>query len=270
MTDNLTNLDLSPLYFWGVENVCEVRPPGPLGLGFRETDGTLYFVGLPYARLTNAQVLKVIAGAQVPLPGWPKGVPPGWLDGPWLPMQCLHQKFTRRSELHAVAHELVARPRSVRRAFNSLLVGTHPVLHSLIRWGTKAQIDELWTKAKKLKAASLSPEAESLGCNLEKMKAAIDKHVARFEFAADYLSRKPTTDRPLQRLTPDLVHCFERVFCRPATGGWKKRGNAPADDADSPYVRFAQAYLSEIGCSHRPLTIQKALYEWRKEIRPLP
>lgn len=267
MTDQRSGLDDLLLHF--VEDEVVVGP-GSGGLGYRESDGKIYWVeNNPDARLSNVQVLSVIGAAGISLPGWPEGVPPDWLDQVWQrPQHCWgHKRFASRFEPTAVCeglHELVARPAQVRLSFILLCGSTQSVLRSLTRQGTKSQIEELWTKAKKLKSASLSPEAKSLrGCSLAETQSLIDKAVARLEFAAGELSRASKIDRPLHQLTSDLVDCFERIFCTAAAGGWK-RDIAPTDDADSSYIRFARAYLGELGCNYRPSTVQKALYDWHK------
>jgi hypothetical protein len=263
-----SNLHDLPVSFLGIEDHIVVQPGGT-GFGYREPDGRIFIVWDRHAAFTKDQIGKVLAAARIPLPGWPDGVPANWLDQPQWSIHCPHPKrFVSCVEVEAVecgletVHGMVARPTSVRRSFDRLLLHTNSVLSSLVR---PAQIEELRTKAKKLKAASLNPAVASLDKHFGEINATIKQHVARLDFSADCFNRK-TIDRPLDYITPELVHCFETVFCGAATGGWKKRRKTSADDADSPYVRFAQAFLSEVGCPYRPLSIQRALYDSRKSL----
>ena len=230
---------------------------------------TIYSVDEHRAKLSNVQTLRIIEATRKALPGWPSHLPPEWYANVRVEAQSLPQKPHAPPLDDAAYHKLVARPRSVRRSFDALLVATDDVYSSLARRPIRAIVDELRTKAKKLRSAKPTAEALWLAPNLRAAGADIDRQAKRYEFQADCLEREPRSSRALERLTPHLVLCFEQIFCRAATGGRHAKENSPSDDADSPYVRFARAYLSELGCGHRPLTIQKALYEIRKATRKL-
>jgi hypothetical protein len=242
---------------------------GEGGRVYREADGSisLWRVADFRPKLSNAQTLRIIEAAGVAVPGWPDGLPPEWYDSVWIKTASLPQKPHAPSLDGAAYHKFIARPRSVRRSFNALLHATDALYSSLARRPTRSVAGEIRTKTKKLRSAKLTAEALLLAPNLRSASADIERLVKRYELQADCLETEPRPLRALEQLTPHLILCFEQIFCRAATGGWHPRESLASDDADSPYVRFARAYLSELGCGHRPLTIQKALYEGGKAKR---
>ena len=211
------------------------------------------------AGLLPDQMLRIIAAAEIPLPGWDLPLPDDWFDNPRRAVQ-VGQK----------------RPLDVLRRFRELLEKTNSnLLYDFLKGGnTATTASDLRSRAKKLRTAATAfelPRAKrSVTSDLKKefadARAALEgellKWAERFDFWARTIGERKV--KPLLTLMPALVTCFEQLFERRAATHWKPSSKSHVDEPAGPFIRFASAFLQEIDCTYPATTIHTDLYHYRK------
>lgn len=245
--------------------------PEASGLGYRQQDGTLWLspVGGRRAALLPPQMLKIIAAAGEPLPGWPERLPEDWLAHP--------RRNVRRGQ---------KRPVEVLRAFRDVLTAINASYPSLASTANSATAKALRSMAEELRKGGSDVDR-----HLQRAKRAFSRdqflrnelaeciamlgedtneearqaHAARLDFLADAAEETREKD-PLMVLLPSLEEWFVQLFDKAPTRVWKRGSNALGEEADEPggaFPTLASALLCEVGLQYTPKSIHSKLGRWR-------
>lgn len=240
------------------------------GLGYRQQDGTLWFspIGGTRAALLPPQMLKIIAAAGEPLPGWPERLPEDWLAHP--------RRNVRRGQ---------KRPVEVLRAFRDVLTAINANYPSLACTANAATAKALRSLAEELRkggsdidrhiqcAKRAFSRDKFLKNELAKCIAMAGKdtneearqaQAARLDFLADTAEETREKD-PLIVIMPSLDEWYKRLFDKTPTRVWKRGSNALGEEVDEPggaFPALASALFCEVGLQYTQKSIHSKLGRW--------
>lgn len=231
------------------------------GLGFRQDSGRLWFVpaGGRRTALSDPQILAVINEVGQPLPGWSSPLPEDWLSRP-------RRQVAAEAIPPATVLRAMARLQNDSGILHPALAGYHTRAELLYLRGVAKGARDLARSLGDAHLASLCKGSAGALKEEQALQAMLMRAAERYKFWSEEVRRQTRFGSSLECLMEPLSVCFEAMFRRKAAGGWSQQKPAKQDaqnSADSPFLRFAGAYCTAIGCEFRPATLQSALYVYR-------